>query len=127
MIGTLSKRISFGLIPAAESDGSWHIEAAYVRFNDLMNTTWANLKAGKFELDNMVSEKRELLLSGDGGFYQSYHFAPAGDVPSFRIRANQNKVVYSVNNTASGTAEQCSNLSERAINSGVLTIAETTV
>jgi hypothetical protein len=89
MIGTLSKRISFGLIPAAESDGSWHIEAAYVRFNDLMNTTWANLKAGKFELDNIVSEKRELLLSGNGGFYQSYHFVPAGDATTFGIGDNQ--------------------------------------
>ena len=89
MIGTLSKRISFGLIPAAESDGSWHIEAAYVRFNDLMNTTWANLKAGKFELDNIVSEKRELLLSGNGGFYQSYHFVPAGDATSFGMGDNQ--------------------------------------
>lgn len=89
MIGTLSRRISFGLVPAAESDGSWHIEAAFVRFNDLMNSTWANLKAGKFELDNMISEKRELLLSGNGGFYQSYHFVPSGDATSFGLGDNQ--------------------------------------
>ena len=89
MIGTLSKTISFGLIPAAESDGSWHIEAAYVRFNDLLRTPWANIKAGKFELDNMVSEKRELLLSGNGGFYQSYHFVPVGDATSFGLGDNQ--------------------------------------
>ena len=89
MLGTLSNRISFGLIPAAESDGAWHIEAAYVLFNDLLNTTWANLKAGKFELDNMVSEKRELLLSGNGGFYQTYHFVPVGDGTSFGLGDNQ--------------------------------------
>lgn len=89
MIGTLSQRISFGLVPSAESNGAWHIEAAFVRFNDLMNSTWANLKAGKFELDNMVSEKRELLLSGNGGFYQSYHFVPAGDATTFGMGDNQ--------------------------------------
>jgi hypothetical protein len=89
MLGTLSKNISFGLIPAAESDGAFHIEAAYVRFNELMNSTWANLKAGKFELDNIVSEKRELLLSGNGGFYQSYHFVPVGDGTSFGMGDNQ--------------------------------------
>jgi hypothetical protein len=89
MIGTLSPRISFGLVPAAESDGSWHIEAAFVRFNDLMNSSWANLKAGKFELDNMISEKRELLLSGNGGFYQAYHFVPSGDATTFGIGDNQ--------------------------------------
>lgn len=89
MIGTLSQRISFGLVPAAESDGSFHLEAAFVRFNDLMNSTWANLKAGKFELDNMISEKRELLLSGNGGFYHAYHFVPAGDATSFGMGDNQ--------------------------------------
>ena len=89
MLGTLSKNISFGLIPAAENDGSFHIEAAYVRFNELMNTTWANLKAGKFELDNIVSEKRELLLSGNGGFYQMYHFVPVGDGTTFGMGDNQ--------------------------------------
>jgi hypothetical protein len=89
MLGTLSKSISFGLIPAAESDGAWHIEAAYVRFNDLLHTPWANLKAGKFELDNIVSEKRELLLSGNGGFYQSYHYVPVGDGTTFGMGDNQ--------------------------------------
>lgn len=89
LIGTLSKRISFGLIPSADNTGAFHIEAAYVRFNDLLNTTWANLKAGKFELDNMVSEKRELLLSSNGGFYQSYHFVPVGDATSFGLGDNQ--------------------------------------
>ena len=89
MLGTLSKNISFGLIPAAESDGAFHIEAAYVRFNEVMNTTWANLKAGKFELDNIVSEKRELLLSSNGGFYQMYHFVPVGDGTSFGMGDNQ--------------------------------------
>jgi hypothetical protein len=44
-----------------------------------------------------------------------------------RIRDNENKVVYSANTTASANAEQCSNLCERAINSGVVKVVETAV
>ncbi len=38
-----------------------------------------NVKFGKFELDNLLSEKRILTLTGDGGIYQLYHFVPVGD------------------------------------------------
>jgi hypothetical protein len=38
-----------------------------------------NVKFGKFELDNFLSEKRIMGLSNNGGFYQSYHFEPPGD------------------------------------------------
>jgi hypothetical protein len=38
-----------------------------------------NVKFGKFELDNLLSEKRILTLTGNGGIYQLYHFIPAGD------------------------------------------------
>ena len=89
MLGTLSNNISFGLIPSSDNQGAFHLEAAYVRFNDLLNSSWANVKVGKFELDNMVSEKRELLLSGNGGFYQSYHFIPSGDATTFGLGNNQ--------------------------------------
>ena len=34
---------------------------------------------GKFELDNIVSEKRGLTLTADGGGFQLYHFVPVGD------------------------------------------------
>jgi len=34
---------------------------------------------GKFELDNIISEKRILTLSTNGGFYALYHFIPPGD------------------------------------------------
>jgi hypothetical protein len=89
MLGTLSNNISFGLIPSSDNQGAFHIEAAYVRFNDLLNSSWANVKVGKFELDNMISEKRGLLLSGNGGFYQAYHYLPAGDPTSFGLGDNQ--------------------------------------
>jgi hypothetical protein len=35
-----------------------------------------NVKFGKFELDNLLSEKRILTLSNVGGMYQNYHFQP---------------------------------------------------
>jgi hypothetical protein len=89
MLGTLYKDISFGVIPSSDNQGAFHLEAAYVRFSNLLQSSWVNLKAGKFELDNLVSEKRELLLSANGGFYQSYHFVPAGDVTSFGLGDNQ--------------------------------------
>jgi hypothetical protein len=88
-IGTLHKNISFGFIPSADNAGSFHLEAAYVRLDDLLNTHWANLKLGKFELDNLVSEKRFLFLSPNGGIYQSYHFAPVGDANAFGLGDNQ--------------------------------------
>src|SRR2546421_271164 len=44
---------------------------------------------GKFELDNLVSEKRFLFLSTNGGVYQSYHFLPAGDANDFGLGDNQ--------------------------------------
>ena len=37
------------------------------------------MKLGKFELDNLLSEKRILTLTGNGGIYQLYHFIPQGD------------------------------------------------
>jgi hypothetical protein len=34
---------------------------------------------GKFELDNLLSEKRIMGLTANGGIYQLYHFTPVGD------------------------------------------------
>jgi hypothetical protein len=44
-----------------------------------LGSTWLNVKLGKFELDNLLSEKRILTLTGNGGIYQLYHFIPVGD------------------------------------------------
>lgn len=73
--GTLAKNISFLLVPAAESDGVFGFEAASVRFSNLLKSSWLNIKVGKFELDNMISEKRNMTLSDFGG-YQIYHYQP---------------------------------------------------
>ncbi len=88
-IGTLHRNISFGFISSIENTGGLGLEAAYVRLDDLFNSHWANLKFGKFEIDNLVSEKRGLFLSGNGGFYQVYHFVPDGDATTFGLGDNQ--------------------------------------
>ena len=57
----------------------FHFESVNARFDNLFGSPWLNLKVGKFELDNIVSEKRGLTLSGSGGGFQLYHFIPVGD------------------------------------------------
>ena len=49
------------------------------RLDNIFGSTWLNVKLGKFELDNLLSEKRILTLTGNGGIYQLYHFMPQGD------------------------------------------------
>src|SRR5438309_4631172 len=81
--GTLYKNISFVLLPSSDNTGAFHFEAAFVRFDNLWNSHWVNFKAGKFELDNLVSETRFLFLSGNGAAYQAYHFLPVTDSLGF--------------------------------------------
>ncbi len=87
--GTLFKNVSFILLPSSNSTATFHFESAFVRFDNLLKTPWLNLKFGRFELDNLVSEKRFLFLSANGGLYQNYHFIPVGDSNNFGIGDNQ--------------------------------------
>jgi hypothetical protein len=87
--GTLAKNISFLLVPSADNTGAFHFESANVRFSNLLGSSWLNIKVGKFELDNLISEKRILALSNNGGLYQAYHFVPVGDVNLFGLGDNQ--------------------------------------
>jgi hypothetical protein len=87
--GTLFKNISFSLLPSSNSAGAFHFENAFIRFDNLLGSAWLNLKIGKFELDNLISEKRFLFLSANGGLYQTYHFEPPGDSTGFGIGDNQ--------------------------------------
>src|SRR5271168_5196834 len=72
--GTLYKNISFVLLPSSDATASWHFEAAFIRFDNLKGSPWLNLRFGRFEMDNLISEKRFLFLSDNGGLYQIYHF-----------------------------------------------------
>src|SRR3984957_19398928 len=77
--GTLEKNFSFYLLPSSDSTGAFHFEQVFGRLDNLFGSSWLNLKFGRFELDNLLSEKRILTLSGNGGVYQTYHFIPVND------------------------------------------------
>lgn len=77
--GTLEKNVSFYVLPSSNSAGSFHFETVMARFDNLFKSPWLNVKMGKFELDNLLSEKRVLTLTGNGGIYQLYHFRPVND------------------------------------------------
>jgi len=81
--GTLYKNISFSVLPSMGEGSTFHFENAWVRFDNLLNTPWLNFKFGKFELDNLLSEKRFLTLSSVGGIWYNYHFIPQGDSNGF--------------------------------------------
>jgi hypothetical protein len=89
MAGTLYKNISFTLLASSDPFASFHFEAAFVRFDNINDSPWLNAKFGRFETDNLISEKRFLFLSANGGIYQTYHFNPVGDANDFGIGDNQ--------------------------------------
>ena len=77
--GTLEKNFSFYLLPSSDPAGNFHFETVMARLDNVFGSPWLNVKLGKFELDNLLSEKRILTLTGNGGIYQLYHFIPTGD------------------------------------------------
>jgi hypothetical protein len=77
--GTLEKNFSFYVLPSSDNTASFHFETVMARLDNLFGSPWLNIKLGKFELDNLLSEKRVLTLTGNGGIYQLYHFVPQGD------------------------------------------------
>ena len=95
LLGTLYKNITFGLVPTLDADGTTGLEAAFVRFDNLGSSPWANVKVGKFELDNLLSEKRFTWLSANGGFLYAYHYLPVGSANNFGFGDNQIGVEFS--------------------------------
>jgi hypothetical protein len=87
--GTIYKNISFVLLPSSDPTAVWHFEAAFLRFDNLWGSPWLNVRFGRFEMDNLISEKRFLFLSNNGGIYQIYHFTPPGDSNNFGYGDNQ--------------------------------------
>ncbi len=77
--GTLEKNFSFYVLPSSDPTASFHFETVMARLDNVFGSPWLNIKLGKFELDNLLSEKRILTLTGNGGIYQLYHFVPQGD------------------------------------------------
>jgi hypothetical protein len=74
--GTLAKNFSFYVLPSSDEFASFHFESVWARMDNLLGTPWLNIKMGKFELDNLLSEKRILTLTSVGGQYWNYHFQP---------------------------------------------------
>jgi len=74
--GTLAKNISFYVLPSSDNTGTFHFESVWARLDNLFGSTWLNVKMGKFELDNLLSEKRILTLTNVAGTYANYHFQP---------------------------------------------------
>jgi len=81
--GTLEKNISFYVLPSSDPTAAFHFETVMGRLDNLFGSSWLNVKFGKFELDNLLSEKRILTLTANGGIYQLYHFRPVGDANVF--------------------------------------------
>ncbi len=74
--GTLAKNISFYVLPSSDNTGAFHFESVWGRLDNLFGSSWLNIKLGKFELDNLLSEKRILTLTNVAGTYTNYHFQP---------------------------------------------------
>jgi hypothetical protein len=88
--GTLEKNFSFYVLPSSDPTATFHFETVMARLDNLFGSSWLNVKLGKFELDNLVSEKRILTLTPISGVYQTYHFLPPGDANVFgQIGDNQ--------------------------------------
>src|ERR1700687_3590372 len=88
--GTLDKNISFLFVLSSDENAQFHFESVNARLDNLFGSPWLNIKMGKFELDNIVSEKRGLTLTANGGGFQLYHFTPVGDNNPFaQIGDNQ--------------------------------------
>jgi len=77
--GTLANNISFFVQPFINTSGSSSLAQSWVRFDNLAGSPWLNVKMGKFELDELISQERILTLSINGGSYFNYFFTPPGD------------------------------------------------
>jgi hypothetical protein len=76
--GTLYKNISFFVQPFI-GNSSIALSQAWARLDNLGGSHWLNVKVGKFELDEPISQERMLTLSNTGGTYYNYFFTPPGD------------------------------------------------
>jgi hypothetical protein len=73
--GTLSKNISFFVQPFI-GNSSAGLAQAWVRLDNLLRSPWLNVKMGKFEMDELISQERSLTMST---LYYNYYFTPPGD------------------------------------------------
>src|ERR1700686_4591473 len=60
--GTLAKNFSFYVLLSSENTATFHFESVWARVDNILGSSWLNIKLGKFELDNLLSEKRILTI-----------------------------------------------------------------
>lgn len=80
--GTLYKNISFFVQPFIGNSGI-NLNQSWVRLDNLAGSSWLNVKMGKFELDEPISQERALTLNNTGQEYYTYFFTPPGDHNAF--------------------------------------------
>ncbi len=120
--GTLEKNFSFYVLPSSDPTATFHFETAMARVDNIGNSPWLNIKLGKFELNNLLSEKRILTLTGNGGVYQTYHFSPVGDGNIFgQMGDNQIGVEYLGHSADDRTRISAALLSSNDGNVGLIT------
>jgi hypothetical protein len=120
--GTLEKNFSFYVLPSSDSTATFHFETVMGRLDNLFGSSWLNVKFGKFELDNLLSEKRILTLTTNGGIYQTYHFMPVGDNNIFgQIGDNQLGIEYMGHSADDRTRISAALLSSSDGNVGLVT------
>jgi hypothetical protein len=76
--GTLYSNISFFIQPFI-GNSSIDLSQAWARLDSLAGSHWLNVKLGRFELDEPISQERTLTVSNTGGIYYTYLFTPPGD------------------------------------------------
>jgi hypothetical protein len=73
-IGTLGEHASYLVIPVASVNGlTVGFPAGWIRFNNLFDTSWLNVRVGSAEPDLPISRLRDLDLTGVGLGAYAYH------------------------------------------------------
>ncbi len=85
-VGTLAEKISYHLVFVLSDQSTIGLESAWIRLDDLADSSWLNLKAGVFEMDVPFSTKRILTLSAG---YPIYDYRPSGSVGEMSLSENQ--------------------------------------
>ena len=73
--GLIAPWISFWVQPGYHGGGTMQIVKLWVRFDDLMNTTWLNIYAGKSSLDAPFSNQRNVYI-GTNTPWTMYDYQP---------------------------------------------------
>lgn len=87
--GTLGRNVSFLFVPTFDDEGL-SIESASVRFSNILNSSWFNVKIGHHEVDLPRSSHRPWNLAGAGYLIYGYH--PAGSSSAYSLGDNQDGV-----------------------------------